>query len=183
MPGPVTVDVATPIMSVDVVSENDKESRSEAKTDRKEKLQEKQNKEIEKLCRALDNAALKLQEFHEEVFSSHREQIVELSVRIAEKILLKEIDEGNYDIAKIIQEALKIAPEQRNVAVRLNPRDVEQYEKLVEDKTIEGLSHVEITADAGVGCAQCVVETDKGMVEYFIEEHLNQVARALKGTD
>lgn len=183
MSGPVALDVATPIMSVGVVSETDTMDSSKVAEAQEAKLAEQQKKQTDRLCRVLDSAALKLQEFQEEIFSSHREQIVELSVRIAEKILFKEIDEGSYDIAKIVQEALKIAPDQRDVVVRLNPRDVEQYERLVEDKAVEGLSHVKVTADAGVGCAQCVIETDKGLVEYFIEEHLNQVARALKGTD
>ncbi len=136
---------------------------------------------VEGICAALDKAAQELTKFHEEVFSSHREQIARLSVQIAEKILLKEIGSGKYDISKIIQEALKAAPSGQDVVIRVNPGDLSEYKKIADKADGDILSSVKLSADPGIGPAECVVETDKGMVEYFIEEHLRQVGEALEG--
>ena len=49
------------------------------------------------------------------------------------------------------------------------------------DRAAIGKKTRKLVGDAGIGPGQCVVETDKGMVEYFIEEHLKQVSEALMG--
>ena len=143
--------------------------------------------ERELLMRAgqsLEQAAVNLQQFQEEIFSSHKEQIARLSIEIAGKILQKEIGDGKYDISKIITEALKAAPSQENVVVHLNADDLGRYEKELKGKKDEDIaSHVKLVASANVGPGECVVETNKGMIEYFIEEHLKKVSEALKITE
>ncbi len=180
----ITVNIDTPISSVGVVESDSgvataqepvKEANPEALK------QEKEN--IARLCSALEEAAGKLTDFQQQLFNSHREPIAKLAVEIARKILLKEVQEGNYEIEKIILEALKISPTQQDVVVRLNPGDLEQYEKSTKDQSGGLLTHVKLAADPGIEAAQCVVDTDKGMVEYLIEEHLANVSEALIATE
>jgi len=45
------------------------------------------------------------------------------------------------------------------------------------------LANVKLVADANIRPGECVVETNKGMIEYFIEEHLKKVSEALKITE
>lgn len=176
-----SVNMNTAIASVNMVGEAVGSEAAVAELPVDAEVTKAASERVEGICAALDKAAQELAKFHEEVFSSHREQIARLSVQIAEKILLKEIESGKYDISKIIQEALKAAPSGQNVVVRVNPGDLSEYQKIADKADGDILSSVKLAADPRVGPAECVVETDKGMVEYFIEEHLRQVGEALEG--
>jgi flagellar biosynthesis/type III secretory pathway protein FliH len=139
--------------------------------------------EKEKLARAgegLSKAAADLQRLQEELLGLHREPIVRLSVGIAEKILMKQIDMGQYDISRIISEALSIAPAQDHIVVRLNPIDLETYDKALQETGKTRPNNVTLKADSDVGPAECVVETEQGLIEYRIAEHLRQIEEALQ---
>ena len=130
----------------------------------------------------LEKASQEVKQFHNDIFSTQREHIAKLSVDIAEKILLKEIGERRYEIETIVQESLKNAPSQHGVVVRLNSEDLDVYQKAAKESGKDVLANVKLMADANLGPAQCVVETDKGMIEYFIEQHLQLIGEALKGS-
>ena len=130
---------------------------------------------------ALQDAVGKLNAFYEGAFVEHKEQISRLAVEIARKILVGKVEEGDYEIESIIKEAINNSPAQRDIVVRLNPEDLSQYEQLLEDGSIEGLSGVRFVADANIGRAECVLETPKGIIESLLEQHLEQVGKALKG--
>ncbi len=179
----VTISIATPIVSVDTVKESDGSAPLGGEGVVNPEAVQAQREALMLAGKSLEAAAAKLQQFQEEIFSSHREQIARLSVEIAGKILLKETADGNYEIGKIVQEALKVAPAQQDIVVRLNPNDLQQLQKIIEDKGGDALGSVKLVPDVNIGPAQCVVQTDKGMIEYFIEEHLKQISEALKITE
>lgn len=136
----------------------------------------------EKLARAgegLSKAAATLQQFQEELFGSHRDPIVRLSIGIAEKILMRQIEAGQYDIARIIGDALAVAPAQEPITVRMNPQDLEVYDKTLRDLGKSRPGNVTFKSDGDVGRAECVVETSKGLIESRIAEHLRLVEEAL----
>jgi len=139
-----------------------------------------QLQEVRNLCGALEEAASRLEKYHSEIFSSHRQQIARLSVQIAEKILLKEISSGNYDIEKIVLEALKTAPGRHDVVVRMNPEDLGRLREITGKDTDGMLSNIKLAPDPQIGRAECVVETDEGIIEYLIQEHLERIGRALE---
>ena len=183
MSQPVTISIDVPVASVSLVDNVDSVVSGAKEMETAPESLEKEKEDLIQASKALEDAAVKLQQFQEEIFRSHREQITRLSVEIAGKILLKETADGNYDIGKIVQEALKIAPAQQDIVVRLNPKDLQQLQKITEDKGGDALGNVKLVPDANIGPGQCVVETDKGMIEYFIEEHLKQISEALKITE
>ncbi len=136
----------------------------------------------EKLARTgegLSRAAAALQQFQEELFGSHRDPIVRLSIGIAEKILMRQIDAGQYDIARIVGEALAVAPAQEPITVRMNPQDLEVYDKALQELGKSRPGNVIFKGDGEVGRAECVVETSKGLIESRIADHLRLVEEAL----
>ena len=103
-----------------------------------------------------------------------------LSVGIAEKILQNQIAQGQYDIEKIVQESLKTAPSQQDVSIRLNPDDLQQFQQILKDEGSGIPFNAKLLPDANIGPAQCIIETDKGMIEHLIDKHLAQISEALK---
>ncbi len=128
---------------------------------------------------ALKAAAAKLNEFFERMVTGHREAIARLSVEIARKILQQKVSDKDYEIESIVTEALKNAPSHEDIVVHLNPEDLGRFQDLKETDTDTVFGGVKFAADGKVGCAECVVETPKGIVESVIEGHLEQVSRVL----
>lgn len=139
--------------------------------------------QVDTLCEALRSAAEKFDRSTEELFLSHKEQIVRLSVEIASKILAKDRAERNYEIEKIVSQALQTVPASRQTAVRLNPDDFKTIQDMSRSDQFTMPEGLHVAADPTVGPAECIVETDHGVIEYLIESHLKQVADALSQTE
>lgn len=133
------------------------------------------------LCLALQDVVARLNQLHDEIIAGHHEAIARLSVEIARKVLMRNISDGDYEMELIIKEALKNAPQGAGVVVRLNPQDLADFRKL-HDADQPALLGVELTADASIGRAECVVESSKGIIKLLIDEHLEQISKALVKT-
>jgi len=80
-------------------------------------------------CQTLDGVVAKLNQFYDKMFVEHREEIAKLSVEIARKILVRKVENGDYEIESIVKEALKNAPTRQDVVVHLNPQDLVHCQK------------------------------------------------------
>ena len=129
------------------------------------------------LCQVLQNAAGKVNEFQDVMFKGHKEQIAKLSVEIAKKILVKEIENGNYDIEAIVTKTLSSAPTRKDLVVYLNPEDFGKFQKAQQDEG--SLSGVAFAEDANIGKAECRLESPKGRIASLIDEQLIQIEEAL----
>ena len=183
MTGSVQISLDIPISSVSFVDDSEGIRPAVDDASINEEQLKVQQEELSRVCQALGGAVSKVNESCEEILSSQREQIVRLSVQIAEKILLKEISAGNYEIEKIICEALKSAPSQQEVVVRLNSDDFQRFQEASKDHPNDLLANISLVPDSLIGHGECVVETAKGIVEYYIDEHLKQISQALGATE
>lgn len=178
----ITVDIVTPISSVNMIGGGEVCEEVDEVSLLKRELEDEREKLVSSIG-ALSQASSCFQQAQDELFGEHREQIASLSVKIAEKILLKEIGSGNYDIQKIISEALKKSPSKQNIEVQLNEVDFNTVTNALKDKANDFECKFEMSVDANIGHGECIVKTDKGIIEHLIESHLNQIAEALKQTE
>ena len=94
--------------------------------------------------------------------------------------MVQKVEKGDYEIEAIVKEALKNVPTRHEVNVYLNPKDLEQCQKALENKQKGTLTGIKLIPDPNVGRAECLVKSPKGTVHSFIEEHLEQIGEALK---
>jgi flagellar biosynthesis/type III secretory pathway protein FliH len=174
------IDLDIPIRSVGVVADDEAGPEVRAALRKREAELKRLTEQLGRLCAALETAHRRLDAFYADTICSQAQCVANLSVRIAEKILFREISSGNYDIDKIVAEALKAAPTRQNLVIHLNPEDLEQYTRMVQDGRIKTPAGVKLTADETIERAECVVETGQGTIEYFIDEHLRQIGEALE---
>ena len=139
---------------------------------------ESQKQQYAQLLQTVETIAARLQAVYERAVIEHRQGIAKLAVEIARKILAQKVKDGDYQIESIITEALNNAPTRQDIVVRLNQQDFARCQQM-QQQGEPGLAGVKLVADSGIGPAQCVVDTPKGKVELLIDEHLEQVARAL----
>ena len=126
-----------------------------------------QKESLVQVCQALQNAVNKVNEFQENLFKEHKEQIAKLSVEIARKILVQKVQEKDYEIEPIIEEALTNAPTRQDVVVHLNPEDLVQYQQVQQDDpaSCRTLADVKFVSDPNIGRAECLLETPKGIID------------------
>jgi flagellar biosynthesis/type III secretory pathway protein FliH len=131
-------------------------------------------------CRTLKALTDKLNQFYDELFAGHKEEIARLSVEIARKILARQVQNGDYEIESIVREALTNAPTRQEVVVHLNPEDIILCQKAQQDEPNGALAGIKLISDPNIGRAECLLETPKGIVESLIDENLERIGNALK---
>lgn len=141
---------------------------------------ENKNVELLQTCQILNGIADKINKLYANMLTKHREEIAGLSIEIARKILFQKVEKGDYEIETIVKEALKNVPARQEVNVYLNPKDIEQCQKVFENEQEGILTGIKLIPDPNIGRAECLVKSPKGNVHSFIEEHLEQIGEALK---
>ncbi len=144
-----------------------------------EKLQ-KEKAELESVCDILKNASDELYRAQETVFCDVREQIVNLSVSIAEKILHKQVEQGEYDIKGIVLKALEVLPGSEKAEIHLNRSDMSKVNEHLGDNHAK-FGEVVLKENNSVKPGECSVKTNKGIIDYIVSEHLRLVEESLKG--
>jgi flagellar biosynthesis/type III secretory pathway protein FliH len=132
------------------------------------------------LCQTLQGLVAKLNQFYDQIFAKQKEEIARLSVEIAGKILMRKVEDGEYEIESIVKEVLKNAPAHQDLVVHLNPEDLAVCQKVQADKNSGNLAGIKLVADSNIGRAECVLESPKGVIKSLIEEHLEQIGKALE---
>ncbi len=141
-------------------------------------IEQKKN-QLTQLCSDLENLIKNLAQSQAELIVQHKQDIANLSVEIARKIIAHKVENDDYQIKQIVENALEDAPVNQDIIVRLNPKDCSQIEQLVKQSKFEIASQVTFVADAKIGPAECVLETPKGIIESFIDQHLEKIKQAL----
>lgn len=140
----------------------------------------RQRSQVAELCQTIGNIAKSLDKLHQETVANNRAEIARLAVEIARKILMQKVIQGDYDIQAIVEEALKRAPTHQNIVIRLNPEDLPRCQQHQQENPDSPFAELEFAADWSVGRGECLVETPKGIVKSFIEEHLERIGEALQ---
>jgi flagellar biosynthesis/type III secretory pathway protein FliH len=141
---------------------------------------EGEKRRISQLISAVEAAAIEIDDLRKRSVSENQKQIALLAVEIARKILVSEIEEGKYDITAIIEKALQACPSGDGVTVRLSPADHAVMEDLIKSDGGD-FENVRFELDSSILPAQCFVTTSKGIIEYFIDNQLDQISESLGG--
>ena len=141
---------------------------------------EQHEQSLRQSCGAIDSIIDKLNDLYQNTVAQNRSDIAKLAVEIARKILNWKTDAGDYDIHTTVEEALKRAPTRQELVVRVNPEDLPRCQQLQQENPDSQFAELNFVADCGVARADCLIETPKGIVRSFIEEHLGRIAEALE---
>jgi type III secretion protein L len=106
-----------------------------------------------------------------------------LAVRIAGKILGRELALDANAVTDVVAQALAHAGDPRDVVVRLNPADLEAIERgkprLIE--RVKKARSLTFRGDDQVARGGCIVETELGIVDARLSTQLEAIERALRG--
>ena len=181
MPNVITINLDRPVRTTSVLGVTGIGPGSDSNDQAKEILQQAQaqNQENAQLWQVLNQLVQQIEQMYEKLFYENREKIANLAVEIAKKILTQQIKQGDYDIQQVIEKTIEKAPQGQTLLVRLNPEDLLKCQKLQKDQATQANENIEFVGDSNLACAQCVIETPKGMVESLIDQQLEKVEKAL----
>jgi len=129
---------------------------------------------------ALLSALEQTAKLKESVIRSAERQIVQLAVDVARKVLMQEIQAGRYEIDPIVQAALGQMPGRQEVVVHLNPDDFQRCGQVPQGEQDDPPTGVRFVADPSIQPAECLLEAPQGIVKSAVEEHLGEIAAALR---
>ncbi|MFQ6034242.1 MAG: FliH/SctL family protein [Sedimentisphaerales bacterium] len=178
MAEPLTINLTQPVKSAKIL-DTDEHGGNTDEHGRQCQSVLSQRQSVSQLCQTLNGLVGELNRFYEQVLTKHKEEIAKLSVEIARKVLMQKVQKSDYQIESIVKEALKNAPTRQQVLVHLNPQDLSACQKLQQNDPGSAFAGIKFIADPSIGRAECLLETPKGIIKSFIEQHLERISEAL----
>ncbi|MET0622010.1 MAG: type III secretion system stator protein SctL [Pyrinomonadaceae bacterium] len=106
--------------------------------------------------------------------------VLRLAVKLAEKIIGREIGRDDATLADIVSAALRHARQQESLTVRVNPADLPRVQAHRERLDPSGRARfIDLVADPRVGPGGCVIEGESGTVDARLDTQLRVLERAL----
>ena len=115
----------------------------------------------------------------EEVYRNSEQEMMELVLAIARKIIQKEVSTDRKIILDIVKAALKYVADQEDIRVRLNPSDLE-FASQYKGEILDGIEKATFESDVEVLRGDAVIESNYGIIDCGIEKHLQKVEEALR---
>jgi type III secretion protein L len=108
------------------------------------------------------------------------QDVLRLSVKIAQKIIGREIERDDETLAQIVANALNQARRHETLTLRINPADlphVHARRELLDQ--ITRAPYLDLVADPLVTHGGCIIESDSGTIDAQLETQLRIIERAL----
>ncbi len=161
------------------VSLEEKREDAQVKYQRLSQELEEEKEKLKSLSSAISNALTDMDKLHQYAIAQHKQEIVRLSIEIARKIMLKQIELKDYNIADIIEKTLERSPDRQNILIFVSPEDYEFCSNFIKENKDHPIARLNINSSPDVPNGQCKVDTSKGVIEYFIDEHLSRISDVL----
>lgn len=133
--------------------------------------------------KALQQAAGKIQELQGQFLAEAQQQLVDLSIEIAKKVLMQEIQADRHQIDPIVTEAISRVPDRTDIVVHLHPDDLARCGQADKSDEASDKNAVSFVADPKVHRGGCLLQTSRGDVESSIDGQLEEIAQALKNPE
>jgi len=153
---------------------------------RREALTEAENLKSQAFAEGTESALTELErnliesrEVREKVWRETEKDLLRLAVRLAERIVGREIEKDDKTIVEIISTALQNARQQEKLTVRVNPKDLPTIEKESERFSSGRIQFIDFVADPRVASSGCLIESEVGTIDARLETQLRVLERAL----
>lgn len=126
---------------------------------------------------------LEIKEKRVEVLRTIEEDVLKLSIKLAEKIIGREISGENSAAVRveIVSNALRSARHQEMLTVRVNAADLPLLERMRDEKTnaFGRAQLIDFVADQTISIGGCIIESQSGTIDARVETQLRILENAL----
>jgi flagellar assembly protein FliH len=123
-----------------------------------------------------------LRKLREKVYQESEQQLVELVLAVARKVIQKEVETDKQILLDVLRSALHYVADREVVKVRVHPSDLEfaSQHKAEVIREIEGLGKLTFEGDEEVVRGDALIESSYGIVDAGVEKHLKAVEESLR---
>lgn len=116
-----------------------------------------------------------------EILGFNETHMITLLFHMASKIAMQKLEADPSAVVEVLRKSVALASEEENIAVQMNPGQVEFIEELRQQtgREFEFLKKLKIEANPNVKVGGCVVETNYGEVDARTETRLSQLWETL----
>jgi flagellar assembly protein FliH len=151
-----------------------REARQEGYAEAEKRLRAEYETKFTDARAAIEKAVVDFARQRESYFERVEEEIVNLSLSIARKILHREAQIDPLLLVGLVHVALEKLGEGTRARLRVNPAKIASWKEHF-SKTPGGGPAPEIVADATLGPEECTLETDVGTTSIGLETHLKEI--------
>lgn len=135
---------------------------------------------LESALAELNQVLLEAHERRDAALAGAERDVLRLAVKLAEKIIGREIERDDSTLADIVSAALRHARQQEALTVRVNPADLPRVQAHRDRLDPSGRARfIDLVADPRVGHGGCVIEGESGTVDARLDTQLRVLERAL----
>lgn len=134
----------------------------------------------------LDDLKKSIEEFFEYkdiVYKEISKDILDISLKVAQKIIKKEVESDKSVLDSIISDALKsLAKDENKIILKVNPTDVEYTKEIIPKLLSSGQFEAKIfvTGDKDIEEGSAIIETSNGIIDANISTQLEIIKEAFK---
>lgn len=119
---------------------------------------------------------------HEEMIAGMEEEMLDLVMAVARKVVAGELATDREVIVRLIRDALPKCSNKEGAILRVSPEDAD---RLAEDREgllsgIEGADSLEIKKDSTLHEGDCIIETKLGSVDAGVDTRLDKIEEAFR---
>lgn len=110
------------------------------------------------------------------------EQIVDLALDIAEKIINYEVNRTDDYIISIVEDAVNRVANKKDVIVKLSTQDyyiIQANKKLLMTR-VKGFGEIELVLDESLDVGNCIVDTPLGVIDGSIQVRMDNIQNEVK---
>lgn len=138
---------------------------------------------VEDIRKQAEDVLVEAHRVSREYIDGRRQEIVNLALSIAEKIIRCQVDLNDGAVSGVVSEAIKSAVIKGRVTIMVNPLDYPFVDNMKDElaKLVEGSAIVSIIKDSSIKRGGCKIETDVSSVDATIDNQLQKIKEALLG--
>lgn len=139
-------------------------------------------KELQEQFHSLQALIHSLQEQQANLVQQSEKALLELTFRIAEKIVSTISSEQGDLIRHTLNKILRKEQLNNKLKIFVNPRDAEQVRGIEDSlrKTMPDLRHIGLIEDNSIACGGCLIESGLGKFDARIESQLSELEKELR---
>lgn len=117
----------------------------------------------------------------EKLITNLEPQLVKLSIKIAEKIIARELKLDEWTVINIVTQALQPIKDQQKIIIFVNPEDLKKLEikKSYILSLLSKAKDIEIRANDEIKLGGCIIETEAGKIDAQLQTQLKIIEKAL----
>lgn len=149
------------------------------------KGKEYQKNEVSQAIHTLTYLIKELNELKQNILEKAEDQILELALGVAQKVIHMEITTNREIIQNVLKDAIRSIVDRENMKIHVNPQDFRYMMEIKSDflQSFDGIKNIIFEEDETIGRGGATIETLFGEVDARVDQQFNEIKNFLTSSD